>query len=224
MRFSYLTVLALVTSGAEAFSPMNVNRMGTSRNTMFPKTVVNMANDYNFEETSSGLPKKKMTAKEELLEEIERGVKEAEERRLQLEAELAAAEARRAKLLEEAERAAAIPDPPVVKPRKLPEIDMGVVGGAAGIIAGGIAVTVGARTALEARSEKQEEEEKKREIAKLAAEQDALNRAAHEEKKKKKEQSEKAAETAKKVVSIFIHEFNCSCERYDCRSHSHTHF
>lgn len=184
-----------------------------------------MANEYKFEDTSSELPKKKMTAKEELLEEIERGVKEAEEKRLQLEAELAAAEARRAKLLEEAERAAAIPDPPVVEPRKLPVIDMGVVGGAAGIIAGGIAVTVGARTALEARSEKQEEEEKKREITKLAAEQDALNRAAHEKKKKKKEQSEKAAETAKKVVSIFIHELlNCSCERYACRSHSHTHF
>jgi len=181
MKFSTLTVLALISTGASAFGPSTANNRFAVRNIAIREsqslpvahgfhtaTVLRMADANN----SDPAPKKK-TKKEELLEEIEESVRKAEARRVALEAELAAAEAERKVLLEEAEKAAAIPDFP--EPNN---VSAGNI--ATGLAAGGIAAAVAARSGLEGRSKKVEEEKRKAAIAKAAAEQDAKNRAAAE--------------------------------------------
>jgi hypothetical protein len=126
-------------------------------------------------------------------------VRKAEERRLALEAELAAAEEERIKLLKEAERAASIPEP-------REPLDLSGAAGAVPLVAGGVVATVAARSALEKRSERMEEVKRKQAIAKAAAEQDAKNRAAAEARKK----------AAKNSVSLFDYILLlCVCVLYE---------
>jgi colicin import membrane protein len=180
MRFSTLSVLALIATGASAFGPSTADNRFAVRNIVIREsqslqvaqsfhaaTALRMADGNK----SDPAPKKK-TKKEELLEEIETSVRKAEARRAGLEAELALAEAERKLLLEEAERAAAIPD--------FAEGGVSAGGIATGLAAGGLAAAVAARSGLEGRSKKVEEERRKAAIAKAAAEQDAKNRAAAE--------------------------------------------
>ena len=172
-------------------------------------TALRMA-DGRWQEQYNPAPKKK-TKKEELLEEIELSVRKAEARRAGIEAELAAAETERKVLLEEAGRAAAVPEFPqlssvsadsivtglkkVLEEAKVvleeaeraavipdfPQLSNGSAGGIVGLAAGGLAAVVAARSGLEGRRKKVEET-KKAAIFKAAAEQDALNRAFAEDK------------------------------------------
>ena len=169
-------------------------------------TALRMADGMDrWQEQYNPAPKKK-TKKEELLEEIELSVRKAEARRAGIEAELAAAETERKVLLEEAGRAAAVPEFPqlssvsadidsiVTGLKKVleeaeraavipdfPQLSNGSAGGIVGLAAGGLAAVVAARSGLEGRRKKVEEK-KKAAIAKAAAEQDALNRALAEDK------------------------------------------
>lgn len=184
MRFPTLTILALISTGASAFGPPIANNGFVVRHMSiresqslplaqrFPTATATSLHMAVSDKTNE--PPRKKSRKEELLEEIEESVRRAEARRVSLEAELAVAELERKKLLEEAERAAAIPDLP-----ELGEFNAAAV--AVPLAAGGLAAAaVAARSGLEQRSKKVEEERRKKAIAKAAAEQDARNRAAAE--------------------------------------------
>lgn len=173
MRFSSLTVLALVSSMGTAFSPnafkgrfavqnIPMRRKGSS-------SIFMAADDYNMD-TKSDPPKKK-TKKEEQLDAIEASMRQAEARRKALEEEFAAAEAERIKLEEELAKAAAMPEP------KEPG-EGGGLASAATVVVGGVAVAAGVRTALQGREKFAAEQERKEQIRKAAAEQDARNKAA----------------------------------------------
>ena len=187
MRFSSLTVLALVASGASAFTPASVQSRFVLPNMPLRKLVsLNMAADNKIDTSTTA---RKKTKKEELLEEINQSVRAAEARRQALEAELAAAEVERIDLLKKAERAAATPEPR--------EVDFSGFSGAASLIVGSAVAAVAARSTLENRGEKQEEFRRKQQIAKAAAELDARNRAA----------AEARTEAAKNSVSENVHSF-----------------
>lgn len=218
MRFSSLTLLLLLSPGTLAFGPSSVHdrfairnipmRRGEShsKHSRLTPSTTHTTSLKMADENPSDKPKKK-TKKEELLEEIEANVRKAEERRLALEAELAAAEEERIKLLQEAERAASIPEP-------REPLDLGGAAGAVPIVAGGVVATVAARSALEKRSERMEELKRKQAIAKAAAEQDAKNRAAAEARKK-------AAKNSVSLFNYILMLMVVRCFLYENKTHKH---
>lgn len=190
MKFSSLTLLALISS-TSSFSTFHVNKViKNERSNVLHFPTLNMAESDGdkVEKPSPKAPKpKKKSKKEQTLEDIEESVRKAEERRLALEAELAAAEAERLRLIAEAEKAAKAPEPG--------SLDFGT---AAGVLAGGLTTVAAARGALGARSEVQQEKQMQRELERAAAEAEAKRKAAQAAR----------AESIKKNVSF---RFLCHC-------------
>lgn len=161
MRFSTLTVIALLSSNVSGFTP---------------STFINRSNIGNaaFNQRRNGgvalqMADEKLSKKEERLQSIQESLNAAEAKRLALEAELAAAEELRKQLEEEAEKAANAPEP----------IDIaGVSVGPLPLVGGAFVAAAGARSALQNRESVKERKEKEEAIKKAAAEQDARNRAA----------------------------------------------
>ena len=162
MRFSSLTVIALLTSESSAFTVPGVIQNTFIKNAGVPihrrdGVILQMADE------------KPSSKKEEKLKSIQESLAAAEAKRLALEAELAAAEAARLQLELEAEKAAAAPEP-----LDLPSITSGPVP----LVTGAVVAAAGARSALQNRGQVQDEKKKQEAIKKAAAEQDARNRAA----------------------------------------------
>jgi hypothetical protein len=173
MRFSSLTVIALLSSDASAFTIPGLKHNTFNRNQRQSQhqhlqqvkqhagilggrrnnVILNMAGE----------------SKEEKLQSIQDSIDAAKARRLALEAELAAADEAALQLQLEAEKAAAAPEP----------VDLsGLAEGPLPLVGGAVVAAAGARSALENRGEVQKEKERQEEIKRAAEEQDARNRAA----------------------------------------------